>query len=103
MQAAPNLSGRVAIVTGSARRTGRTIALKLAEAGASVVINARSAQVEAQDVVEEIESIPGNYGHFYKVVELAITTGGPMPVSNSDALLVASIIDQARKIGTRAF
>ncbi len=59
MQAAPNLSGRVAIVTGSARRTGRTIAHKLAEAGASVVINARSAQVEAQGVVEEIESAHG--------------------------------------------
>ena len=54
------------------------------------------------DNVEEIESIPGNYGHFYKAVELAITTGAPWPVPNSDALLVASIIDQAREIGTRA-
>jgi hypothetical protein len=54
-------------------------------------------------VVEEIESIPGNYGHFYKGVELAITTGAPWPVSNEDALLVASIIDQAREVGTRAF
>jgi predicted dehydrogenase len=54
------------------------------------------------DNVEEIESIPGNYGHFYKAVELAITTGAPWPVPNSDALLVAAIIDQAREIGTRA-
>jgi predicted dehydrogenase len=54
------------------------------------------------DVVEEIESVPGNYGHFYKAVELAITTGAPWPISNSDALLVAAIIDQAREIGTRA-
>ena len=55
------------------------------------------------DVVEEIESVPGNYGHFYKAVELAITKGAPWPVPNSDALLVASIIDQAREIGTRAY
>ena len=54
------------------------------------------------DVVEEIESVPGNYGHFYKAIELAITTGAPWPISNSDALLVAAIIDQAREIGTRA-
>jgi predicted dehydrogenase len=55
------------------------------------------------DVVEEIESIPGNYGHFYKGVELAITSGAPWPVSHEDALLVASIIDQAREVGTREF
>ena len=54
------------------------------------------------DLVEEIESIPGNYGHFYKAIELAITTGSPWPIPNSDALLVAALIDQAREIGTRA-
>jgi hypothetical protein len=55
------------------------------------------------NVVEEIESIPGNYGHFYEGVELAITSGAPWPVSHEDALLVALIIDQAREVGTRAF
>ena len=54
------------------------------------------------DLVEEIESIPGNYGHFYKAIELAITKGSPWPIPNSDALLVAALIDQAREIGTRA-
>jgi predicted dehydrogenase len=54
------------------------------------------------DLVEELESIPGNYGHFYKAIELAITTGAPWPIPNSDALLVAALIDQAREIGTRA-
>jgi hypothetical protein len=52
--------------------------------------------------VEEIASVPGNYGHFYKAVELAITTGAPWPIPNADALLVAALIDQAREIGTRA-
>lgn len=52
--------------------------------------------------VTEIDSVPGNYGHFYKEVEAAITQGSPWPVDNNDALLVAKIIDQAREVGTRA-
>jgi predicted dehydrogenase len=55
------------------------------------------------DVVEEIEAVPGNYGHFYQAIALAITNGAPWPILNSDALLVAKLIDQAREIGTRAY
>ena len=55
----PDLSGRVAIVTGSGRRNGRMIAKTLAAAGASVVINARSNANEADAVVKEIQSAGG--------------------------------------------
>lgn len=48
------LSGRAAIVTGSARNIGRAIALDLARAGAAVMVNARTSATEAEGVAEEI-------------------------------------------------
>ena len=52
--------------------------------------------------IEEIQGVPGNYSFFYTAVASAISNGTPWPISNDDALLVASIIDQARVIGTHA-
>ena len=75
---------------------------KYPENGTWTLPTTSQAFIHRGDDVEEIESIPGNYGHFYKAVELAITTGAPWPIPNTDALLVAAIIDQAREIGTRA-
>ncbi len=50
-----DLSDRVAIVTGSARGIGRAIALKLAEVGATVVVNDIGESVNS--VVEEIKAM----------------------------------------------
>ncbi len=50
--------------------------------------------------IEEIQGVPGNYAFFYSAVASAIINGTAWPVSNDDALLVASIIDQARISGT---
>jgi 3-oxoacyl-[acyl-carrier protein] reductase len=54
------LGGKVAIVTGAGRNIGRAIALALAQAGASVVVNARSNAAEANAVASEIEAAGGN-------------------------------------------
>ena len=63
------LIGKVAIVTGAGRNIGRAIALALARAGASVIVNVRSNQIEAEGVVREIEAggskavaVPGDIG-----------------------------------------
>lgn len=50
----PDLEGRIALVTGAARRTGRALALALAEAGADVIVHYFQSQEEADEVVREI-------------------------------------------------
>ena len=52
-----DLSGRVAIVTGSGRGIGQAIALKLAEVGATIVINDVGEAASVDSVVEEIRAM----------------------------------------------
>ncbi len=49
-----DFSGKVAVVTGGSRGIGRAIALRLAEGGAKVVVNYRSNEQAANEVVEQI-------------------------------------------------
>jgi 3-oxoacyl-[acyl-carrier protein] reductase len=53
------LHGSVALVTGAARNIGREIALALAQAGAAVVVNAKTSGEAALAVVAEIEAAGG--------------------------------------------
>jgi pteridine reductase len=50
-------AGRVALVTGGARRVGRAISLALAQAGADVVVNYNGSADEARITVGEIEAL----------------------------------------------
>ena len=51
------LQGRVALITGAAKRIGRAVALHLAGQGAGVIIHYNRSQAEADDVVREIEKL----------------------------------------------
>ncbi len=52
-----DLTNRVAIVTGSGRGIGRTIALKLAEVGATIIINDIGEASSVESVAEEIRAM----------------------------------------------
>lgn len=79
-----DLGGRVAIVTGSARNIGRAIARALAEAGAAVVINARSSEADAEAVAREI--IAGGGKAVAKIADVGTPDGAKA--------LVAAAIDK---------
>jgi 3-oxoacyl-[acyl-carrier protein] reductase len=77
------LDGRVALVTGGARNIGRAIALALADAGAAIVVNARTSLDAAVDVAHEIEKGGGK-----AMAHLADVT---------DEAAVASMVASARQ------
>ena len=63
MAAGKELAGKVALVTGASRNIGRAIAIALAEAGATVAVNARPAKADADAVVGEIRAAGGTADH----------------------------------------
>lgn len=57
MPAENKLPGRVALVTGAAKRLGRTVALRLAAEGADVAVHYGKSAAEARELVSEIEKL----------------------------------------------
>ena len=51
------LEGKIALVTGASRGIGRAIALTLAKEGASIAVNYRTSEAEAQKVCEELTAL----------------------------------------------
>ena len=70
MPSSENLRGHTILITGAARRLGRTVALALAKRGARIVAHYHTSTAEAERLVGEIEAIgskawalAGNLGH----------------------------------------
>jgi 3-oxoacyl-[acyl-carrier protein] reductase len=91
-----DLSGKVAIVTGSARGIGRAIALKLAEVGADIVVNDIAAASESlEDTAAEIRALNrkalavtadvSSKDDVNRMVEAAVTTFGHIDIMVNNA------------------
>jgi len=82
-----DLTGKVAVVTGSARRIGAVTAATLAARGAAVVIHYRTSEADAQATVARIHDLGGS----------AIAVAGDMSVARDvEALFDATLSSFAR-------
>jgi len=71
------------------------------EGGTWSVPTSSKAYIQRGDSREEIETVPGNYGHFYLAVRDALEGMGAWPISADQIIEVASLIDKAREISVR--
>lgn len=83
----PDLTGKVAVVTGASRGIGKGVALALADEGATVYVTGRS--VEAGD-------LPGTIGETAREVDRRGGRGIAVAVDHSDDAQVAALFDQVR-------
>jgi len=59
MATGTELAGKVALITGAGKNIGRSIALELAAAGASIGVNTRASKEDAEKVAQEIRGAGG--------------------------------------------
>ena len=54
-----DLKGKVVVITGAAKGLGRAMAVRFGEEQAKVVVNYRSDESEAKELVDEIKKVGG--------------------------------------------
>ncbi|EQA99779.1 hypothetical protein L288_19025 [Sphingobium quisquiliarum P25] len=92
----PNISGKAALVTGSSRGIGRAIAQRLAAAGATVVVTARSLDKEAGETrVGAHKVVPGTLAETVKLIEDAGGRAIPVGCDLENADERESLVDRA--------
>ena len=89
------LEGKVALVTGSGRNIGRSIALGLAKEGADVVVNARTNREDVEAVADDVrglgrKSLPlladvGNRAELEQLLETALAEFGHLDIIINNA------------------
>ncbi len=98
------LKDRVAMVTGGSRGIGRATVLKLAQAGAAVIVNYRKRGDKAKQVVDQVRALGGqalaiqadvaDQPEVQKMVEQSVRELGPIDilVNNAGVFRRASLL-----------
>ncbi len=83
-----DLTGKVALITGSSRGIGRGCALEMARAGADIAVNYRSQQAAAEEVADAVRAMGRR----------AVVIGSDVSVREQVDDMVAATVDQLGKV-----
>jgi len=96
------LQGKVALVTGAAKRIGRAIAQALAEEGADVAITYRDSAEQAAQTVRELEALGVRAAAFYANLREPASIRGAVTQAAADFGSIDILVNNAGRFETAA-